>query len=584
MDKLTADAFRMMARASAARLEAEKARVDALNVFPVPDGDTGTNMALTLWAAANAVLKHEGGGLGELAEVAAKGALMGARGNSGVILSQFLRGFADAVKGYDEIDAGQLAKALKQAADAAYGAVVRPVEGTVLTVGKEAARQAMKIAEAGGNLLEVLDGSLAAAMKTLAQTPELLAALKEAGVVDAGGEGLVVAATGALSAINGKMDDAALREIKEPDLGPEPEPETEPAPPGREAQAKAESVAGGISEATPQYRYCTEFLLKGEQLDKPAIEKALADLGDSMLVVGEPTLLKIHIHTNHPGLVLELCGSRGELSAIHINNMAEQNIEAARKARPSEAPAAGPAENRTEETGRVGAGTGADDKPKEPVELAVVSVTSGSGCIELLKNLGVAEVVQGGQTMNPSTEQILSAIEKANAKAVIVLPNNGNVLMTARQAAHLASIPVTVIPSRSFCEGVAAMLQFSPKEPLADNVKRMEEALSTIASGEVTVAVRDARVDGHNIVKGSHLGISRGRIISSGDDRTQVIKELVAAMMKEKGGTLVTFYIGADTPEEEAAAIAAELTAAYGVEVEIYQGLQPVYSYLISVE
>jgi dihydroxyacetone kinase-like predicted kinase len=297
-------------------------------------------------------------------------------------------------------------------------------------------------------------------------------------------------------------------------------------------------------------------------------------------VVGEPDLLKIHIHTNHPGLVLELCGAHGELSSIFINNMAEQNKEAAHKEQTGES-ASGPDEIKA-------AGTiissEQDDKPKDLIDLAIISVSSGSGCIDLLKNLGVTEVVQGGQTMNPSTEQILAAIEKANAKAVIVLPNNSNVLMTARQAAHLASIPVTVIPSRSFCEGVAAMLQFAPDESLAENAKRMEAALSTVTCGEVTIAVRDARVDGHNIVKGSHIGISWGRIISNSNNRPQVIKELVAAMMAENGGSLITLYTGADASDDEAAAVAADLTATYGVEVEIYRGLQPIYYYLISVE
>jgi len=556
VERLTAELFRTMTHAAAERLEAEKARVDALNVFPVADGDTGTNMALTLRAAAEAVLQSsDSDSLGELAESAAQGALMGARGNSGVILSQFLRGFADSIGDRKTATPLEVAQAFVAASQAAYGAVVNPVEGTMLTVGREAAETAVRIAEVGGSLQEVLEGALAAASVSLANTPNLLAALREAGVVDAGGEGLVVAARGAYEVLNGK-------------------PVSVPSPAGATSEATVSpSDAQDVETNQPigedgdneiTYRYCTEFVIRGLGIDRRSIKRDLSDLGDSLLVVGHDEMVKVHIHTNHPGLVLELCGVRGQLFNIHIDNMEEQTRRAAEKRVPK---APEPA--------------GKEDRP--PVGIAVITVASGAGCIELLKSLGATSVIEGGQTMNPSTQEILNAIQQSNAKAALVLPNNKNVLMSARQAGHLASIPVTVVPTRSFCEGIAALLRFSPEASLAENAKQMEVAIDEIACAEVTRAVRDAKVNSIEVKEGDYLGISNGKILVTGTDRREVVRQLVAALMNEDS-SLATLYYGKDVEEEEAQQLAQQLQESLNLDVEIYRGEQPVYEYLLSVE
>lgn len=563
MERLTADVFRTMAQAAAVQLEAEKVRVDALNVFPVPDGDTGTNMALTLWAAADAVLSSRSTSLGELAECAAQAALMGARGNSGVILSQFLRGFADGVKGLDDAGPLELAQALIKAAESAYGAVIRPIEGTVLTVGKEAAREAARIAQKGGNLLSVLEGALVEAMETLARTPELLETLREAGVVDAGGEGLVVAARGAFQAIhNGRQE--------YPNVLPSmPLPQDEPRP-SQAVPAEQEILkhpATGIEESQITYRYCTEFLVRGEDICQEGIRRDLSDLGDSLLVVGQKDVVKVHVHTNHPGLALELCGVRGELLNIHINNMEEQNRLASKRHEIAEQAVS----QKTIE-------------PQAPAaDVAVVTVASGSGCVELLRSLGAAAVVEGGQTMNPSTQELLTAIQNTRARSALVLPNNGNVLMSARQAGHLAGIPVAVVPTRSFCQGVAALLRFAPEQSLSENAKLMEEAIDSVACGEVTVAVRDAYVDSKEVRVGDYLGIGGKKILVSGEDRDEVTTNLVNMLTTEES-SLVTLYYGQDVDKKEAEGLAERIGEHLGLEVEVYEGGQPVYLFLISVE
>ncbi|MGI6082164.1 MAG: DAK2 domain-containing protein [Limnochordia bacterium] len=556
MERLTAELFRTMTHAAAERLEAEKARLDALNVFPVADGDTGTNMALTLRAAAEAVLQiSDSDSLGELTESAAQGALMGARGNSGVILSQFLRGFADGIGSRKTAAPIEVAQALVSASQAGYGAVVNPVEGTMLTVGREAADTAVRIAEEGGNLQEVLEGALAAACVSLANTPNLLAALREAGVVDAGGEGLVVAARGAYEVFNGKPAPSVVGSSSE----------TISLTPDDQDTETGESLTES-SDSDITYRYCTEFVIRGVGIDRRTVKKDLSDLGDSLLVVGHDELVKIHIHTNHPGLVLELCGVRGQLFNIHIDNMEEQTRLAAEKRAPK-------ASDLTVE----------EDRP--PVEIAVIAVAAGGGCIELLKSLGATSVIEGGQTMNPSTQEILNAIQHSNAKAALVLPNNKNVLMSARQAGHLASIPVTVVPTRSFCEGIAALLRFSPEAGLDDNAKQMEAAIDDITCAEVTRAVRDARVDSTEVKEGDYLGISNGKILVTGTDRQEVVQQLMAALMEtNEDGSLATIYYGEDVEEDEAHRLARLLQESLDLDVEVYRGEQPVYDYLLSVE
>lgn len=555
-----------MAKSAAIRLEAEKARVNALNVFPVPDGDTGTNMSLTLSSAVEAVLASNSNSIGELAESAAQGALMGARGNSGVILSQFLRGFADGVKGLEEADSVELAQALVKAAEAAYGAVIKPVEGTVLTVGKEAAAEAMRLAKRGGDLLAVLEGALLAAIDTLAHTPDLLAALREAGVVDAGGEGLVVAAKGAFSALNGEASPEELELASMQASGTAAQSTINSVEEHSASTSVSDSPKTGIQETEVVYRYCTEFIVKGVNIDQAGIKRDLEDLGDSLLVVGQPNMVKVHVHTNHPGTVLELCGVRGDLFNIHINNMEEQNREAAKHEHDMTLP---------------------DEKPvqpaPQPVSTAVIAVANGVGCIELMKSLGCTAVVEGGQTLNPSTEEILAAIRESGARKALVLPNNKNVLMTARQAAHLSPIPVIVIPTKSFCQGVAALLRFTPEESAEENAGRMEAAIDEIACGEVTVAVRDAVIESRVIKEGEYLGISGGKILTTGTSINDVTMDLIAELMTENS-SLITLYYGESVTAETAETLQAVLAERYAVDVEIYPGGQPVYDYLLSVE
>jgi DAK2 domain fusion protein YloV len=565
LDKLTGSVFRTMAQSAAIKLDAEKARVNALNVFPVPDGDTGTNMSLTLSSAVDAVLASNSNSIGELAECAAQGALMGARGNSGVILSQFLRGFADGVAGLDEANSVELAQALVKAAEAAYGAVIKPVEGTVLTVGKEAAAEALRLAERGGDLLSVLEGALLAAIDTLAHTPDLLLALREAGVVDAGGEGLVVAAQGAFSALNG---DAPPEEPKQtfkasnasvPDVQAYANKDAAPA-------SVSDTPKSGIQETEVVYRYCTEFIIKGNNIDLAGIKHDLEDLGDSLLVVGQSNLVKVHVHTNHPGTALEICGVRGTLANIHINNMEEQNREAAKHEHDMSLPGEEPIQ-----------------VTPEPVDTAVIAVANGAGCIELMLSLGCTAVVEGGQTLNPSTEEILAAIKDSGAKTALVLPNNKNVLMTARQAAHLSPIPVIVIPTKSFCQGVAAMLRFSPDEDGEENATKMEAAIDEIACGEITVAVRDAVIESRVIHEGEYLGISGGKILTTSKSINDATIDLISMLLTEDSG-LITLYYGESVSEASAEDLQTIIADRFGVDVEIYPGGQPVYDYLLSVE
>jgi DAK2 domain fusion protein YloV len=426
-------------------------------------------------------------------------------------------------------------------------------------VGKEAAQAALRLAQDGEDLFAVLQGALAVAIETLDRTPDILITLREAGVVDAGGEGLVVAARGAFEAINGKHVD--LPESRTPVEAPALNNPTE----------SSVNQPEKVGESSITFMYCTEFLVHGTDLKKSDLQQAIEDLGDSTLVVGQPNLMKIHIHTNHPGLVLEICGSRGELSAIHIDNMAEQSKEkeAAQTTKVPSAAETPPAPS---------------IRPTEPAaEVAVVAVSSGDGCIELLHSLGVSKVVHGGQTMNPSTAQLLAAVKETGAKSTIILPNNGNVLMTARQVAHLINTPVIVVPTRSFCEGVAAMLQFSPLDTAADNARRMEEAISLITCGEVTIAVRDARIEGREIKEGQHLGISHGKILTAGPDRQQALLELLSSIITDDS-SLVTLYYGAEVDETDANSAAEEVEQRFKLEVETYAGGQPLYSYLVSVE
>lgn len=534
---LTARDFRLLAKGAARRLEQSKEMVNALNVFPVPDGDTGINMALTIGAAVKEMDKNQAEALGEVAEAFAFGSLMGARGNSGVILSQIFRGLSLGLAGKDQVGPVELSKAIELAARTAYQAVMKPTEGTILTVAREGARHCVQAATAGADVLEVLEAWLKGARESLARTPELLSVLKDAGVVDAGGQGLVLIIEGGILALKGEL----------------------PADEEQPAQA-ADFAARVVDDGPINFTYCTELILMGNgdfSLDELRAE--LSELGDSLLVVGTPELTKVHVHSDHPGQVLEACLRRGSLKEIHIDNMREQH-----KDFPSKEEAA------------------LEEVPQQ--KLAAVSVATGDGLSSIFKSLGVSAVIEGGQSMNPSTEDLVAAIQQAPASKVIVLPNNKNVILTAQQAAELTDKEVAVVPTKTIPQGLAAMLAFSQEESLEENVSKMEAALRGVQTGEVTYAVRNSRINGLEIDENDILGLADGEIKVVGKARTAVTLDLITAMASEDAG-LITLYWGQDVEQGEVDELVNQLEKQYpDYDIEIHYGGQPLYYYIISVE
>ena len=534
---LTARDFRLLAKGAARRLEQSKEMVNALNVFPVPDGDTGINMALTIGAAVKEMDKNQAEALGEVAEAFAFGSLMGARGNSGVILSQIFRGLSLGLAGKDQVGPVELSKAIELAARTAYQAVMKPTEGTILTVAREGARHCVQAATAGADVLEVLEAWLKGARESLARTPELLSVLKDAGVVDAGGQGLVLIIEGGILALKGEL----------------------PADEEQPAQA-ADFAARVVDDGPINFTYCTELILMGNgdfSLDELRAE--LSELGDSLLVVGTPELTKVHVHSDHPGQVLEACLRRGSLKEIHIDNMREQH-----KDFPSKEEAA------------------LEEVPQQ--KLAAVSVATGDGLSSIFKSLGVSAVIEGGQSMNPSTEDLVAAIQQAPASKVIVLPNNKNVILTAQQAAELTDKEVAVVPTKTIPQGLAAMLAFNQKESLEENVSKMEAALRGVQTGEVTYAVRNSRINGLEIDENDILGLADGEIKVVGKARTAVTLDLITAMASEDAG-LITLYWGQDVEQGEGDELVNQLEKQYpDYDIEIHYGGQPLYYYIISLE
>lgn len=605
-------------------LERERAAIDALNVFPVPDGDTGTNMFLTMSAALREVQrKGPSAKFEELVNAASQGALMGARGNSGVILSQFMRGFARVLaspRHPGEREAAVVARALQEAADTAYRAVIKPVEGTMLSVGRAAARWAERAARRpNARLVDVLEAALEGAKAALAATPRQLPVLAQAGVVDAGGQGLVVILEAAVRAVRGEAE-PALRTAQA----------SAPGEAGRQAEGEAGVAArasrpepghGGITETSVEFRYCTEFLVRGRNVPQEALRAALSELGDSLLVVGDPDLVKVHLHTNHPGRALEIGLQWGELLAISINNMQEQNRQAAQKAaagvgasvahRQTSEPAPGreaaaqspvnvlarPVHAAASVNSHTGAGRGpqvataapaspmARDPRSAPVrQTGVVAVVSGDGLARIFRSLGVDQIVDGGQTMNPSIEELMEAVRRTPARGVILLPNNKNVLMTARQVAEISEKPVRVVPSRTVPEGLAAALAFREDQSLDANAEQMEKACARVASGEVTYAVRDSRFGDQTIRAGDIVGMADGDLVSVGQDVASVAAE-VARRLVGDDKSLLTLYYGQGVDREEAEALADKLRSSLkGVELEVYYGGQPLFFYLLAAE
>ncbi|MGI6038484.1 MAG: DAK2 domain-containing protein [Limnochordia bacterium] len=541
VEKLTGTEFDKLILYAAKFLLDDKEKIDALNVFPVPDGDTGTNLSMTIVAAAQECLKTQSSSVAAKAEAAAKGSLLGARGNSGVIFSQLLRGFAKGLVGKDEASAEDLIRALEEASNTAYKAVVRPIEGTMLTVARETASNAKQAPEKE-DLVAFARFVLDAAYESLEGTREKLPALQEAGVVDAGGQGLVSAAEGVLYALENW---AHAPSISIDELLAE-----------QRNGSTTEVVKGGIQEqASIEFRYCTEFLLLGEDLNQEQIKKTLMPRGDSLLVVGDSQTLKIHVHTNHPGLVLEECLRWGALAEVQINNMELQNKAAA-----------------------------AARTPKENKPIGVVSVVIGEGLSSIFSSLGVDWTVEGGQTMNPSTEDLVRAVEEVPAEKVIILPNNGNVIFTAQQVKHLTKKPVEVVSSRSIPQGLAAMLAYDPNGELEDNQTAMSEAASQVRTGEVTFAVRSSRVDDLEINQGDYIGLADGKIVTTGPIQLDVGLELIKAMDPQEDDIITIFY-GQEVDEGQGCQFKERVEEIFPqCDVELHYGGQPLYYYLISIE
>jgi DAK2 domain fusion protein YloV len=569
---LDAEDFARAIAAGTEWLGANKDLVNALNVFPVPDGDTGTNMHLTLLAAVREIKKTQGKTLSDIAEAVALGSLMGARGNSGVIFSQLLRGFAKGVEGKTTLDVAGLARGLQVAASMAYKAVMKPVEGTMLTVARNAARSAVECRRMEMDIVSAVEKILKDAQETLDRTPEMLPTLKEAGVVDAGGQGLVFFWEGFVKSIRGET----VFTKREPLV----------VVPGRADAAPALAKPKEVAEEGLEFRYCTEFLVKGKNLPLDMLRQNLARFGDCVLVVGTTDVAKVHIHTNHPGQVLEHCIRLGELHEIKIDNMAYQHneFEEAKSRRTGLTQ-----ESHDEEEG-LEASVGLketvnpeESKVRKPV--GVVAVTIGEGLSAILKSLGADVIVEGGQTMNPSIEELRDAVYEVSAKSVIILPNNGNVILTADKVKELApDIDIVVVPTKTIPQGVAALVTYNPLVDALSNAESMKGMIEQVSTGEVTYAVRASNVNGFTIDERDFIGIKDGELCSAGKDRNEVAMNLVSQMV-DADTSLITIYHGEDVHSEDANGLAERLADIYPyLEVEVHYGGQPVYYYIISTE
>lgn len=565
--------FTAMVLAGADNLRRNVDKVNGLNVFPVPDGDTGTNMNLTLTAGCEELKKKPSSHIGKAADALSKGLLMGARGNSGVILSQLFRGFAKHVHDLENVNAQQFAAALQQGVETAYKAVVKPVEGTILTVSKEAAKHATQYRR-GGDLLDLMQEVLSKANEALARTPEQLAVLKQVGVVDAGGQGLVCVYEGFVTALNG-----GHLQVEEDYATMDTRLDTVSVVPGlnlaKEVHAHLPAQAYLATEDI-EFGYCTEFMLTiepgkvtGLVFDEGRFREQLSKLGDSLLVVADEELVKVHIHAEYPGEVMNQAMNFGALSRIKIENMRDQHSHILEEMTTEGYEAPVPT-----------AGTAA--APGKPY--GFVAVALGEGITEILSSVGVDVVLSGGQTMNPSTEDIVNAVNSIHAQTIYVLPNNSNIILAAQQAADLVDKTLIVIPSKSIPQGLAAILAFQEKADAQTNTEAMNESLRRVKSGQVTYAVRDTNMDGIDIKQGHFIGIQDGRIVSSQPSLMDACKKLLEEMMDE-GSEIVTILTGEDAVSAETEELEAFIQAVYPeIEVELHPGGQPLYAYLFSVE
>ena len=558
MNTLDAITLQKLFLAGAKRIEAKKEYINELNVFPVPDGDTGTNMTMTIMAAVREINKITDVTVDNLCKAMSSGSLRGARGNSGVILSQIFRGFTKELKGLEYLEVTDLGNSIQHAADTAYKAVMKPKEGTILTVIKAGAERSVELLMEGESqdMVAFAEEVVAYMEDTLKRTPDMLPVLKQAGVVDSGGEGLMTFVRGALAALQGKEVDLDIS--------------------GVDAKASPAITTGSSEDAADiKFGYCTEFIIMLER-DQDKVEKELKaylqDIGDCVVVVADDEIVKVHVHTNHPGLAFEKALTYGSLTSMKIDNMREEHQE--KLIRDAETVA----KQQAEEDQR-------EDEPKEHKADGFVVVSAGDGLSDIFKDLGADEVIEGGQTMNPSTEDILQAVEKVPADTVYILPNNGNIILAAEQARDLTEDKkVVVIPSTNIPQGIAAMINFMPGQPAEENTQQMTEEMGNVKSGQVTYAVRDTRMDGQEIKQGDYMGIADKKIVAVEKGLPEVTVELVEGMIDEES-ELVSLYYGADVTEKDAEAVADLILKDHDdLEVEVQYGGQPVYSYFVSVE
>lgn len=549
--------------AGAKNLDSKKDWINELNVFPVPDGDTGTNMTMTIMSAAKEVSSLTNPTMAELAKAISSGSLRGARGNSGVILSQLFRGFCKVIKEYDEIDVTILCEACQKAVETAYKAVMKPKEGTILTVAKGAAEKALELSDETEDVVTFVEEVIKQAEYVLDQTPEMLPVLKQAGVVDSGGQGLVQVLKGAYDALIGKEIDYTI----------------EGAPTGA-APAKISAE----TEAEIKFGYCTEFIIvlnaPMSDNEEHAYKAFLESIGDSIVVVADDEIVKTHVHTNDPGLALQKALTFGSLSKIKIDNMREEHQEKLIKDSQKLA-----AQQKAEEEAYEAAQADEKTNNMPAKEMGFVSVSIGEGMNEVFRGLGVDYLIEGGQTMNPSTEDMLNAIEHVNAKTVFILPNNKNIIMAANQAVDLVEDKqIIVIPTKTIPQGITALVNYIPDHSAEENKEQMMAEIENVKTGQVTYAVRDTEIDGKTIKQNDFMGIGDKSILSVGTDLKATTLEMVDAMVDEDSA-IVSIYFGSDSDEDSANKLAAAIEEKYpDVEVEVNDGGQPIYYYVISVE
>ncbi|MCD7806357.1 MAG: DAK2 domain-containing protein [Lachnospiraceae bacterium] len=552
MNTIDAQLFAKMFLAGAKNLESKKEWINELNVFPVPDGDTGTNMTMTIMSAAREIAEIDEPNLENLSKAISSGSLRGARGNSGVILSQLFRGFTKAIRDKETIDVPLMAVALEKAVETAYKAVMKPKEGTILTVARGVSDKAKELADAGcEDMAELLAAILAEAETVLEQTPELLPVLKQAGVVDSGGQGFVEVLRGWNDAYNGVEIDYTLEETVS-------------------APEKTERVQ---EEAEIKFGYCTEFIIL---LDRPLHSRQekdfkdfLESIGDSIVMVADDDIVKVHVHTNDPGMALQRALTYGQLSNMKIDNMRLEHQETLFK--------------KSEKEESMKAAAAVNDEPRKKV--GFISVSVGEGLNEIFASLGVDQIITGGQTMNPSTEDILKAVEAVNAEHVFVLPNNSNIILAANQAKELIKDKdIIVIPTKTIPQGITAMISYVPEMSVEENVENITAEISKVKTGEVTYAVRDTTIDDKVIRCGDYMGIDGKKVLAVGTDVSQVTLEMVDAMVDENT-ELISLYYGKDVDAKDAEELLGRITGLHGeCDVEMQQGGQPIYYYIVSAE